>query len=101
MNVFLLFRRSLVTLCRRVDYTYDGWMHFSGFKISTPIYKSWIFFKYISDPVRLKEDSHKHLRWPEGERIFHFWPHCPFKDPESPSLYRKGGVNIQPVQKEK
>jgi len=45
-----------------MDYFYDGWMHFLGLQNHAAHSGYFIF-----DCVRLKEDSHIHLGWLEGE----------------------------------
>ncbi len=55
---------------------YDGWTQFIGRLLDYWIslihchdkaWKSQDIFKYNSDCIRLKEESHKHLGWLEGE----------------------------------
>jgi len=57
-----------------MDYIYDGWMNlFLASKHAPPVHyhynawKSQDIFKYISDCVCLKDESHIHLGCLEGE----------------------------------
>jgi len=59
----LHFRRPLLTPWRRMDYFYDGWMHFfESQALFTTIIKLWRARIFLYNP-----ETHIKLRWLEGE----------------------------------